>query len=133
MKRELVFLLLGPASVVFTVWVTAGTPGDCIAGYVAALLFLFTFLLSAIAGLADGYLARALPVPVRAPLTAIAGSALVVGLVLALFSTIVQLRELLPFAIGGALYAGLCSLLSHDYGIWQLPAKRRHGLPADAG
>ena len=84
MKRALVFLLLGPASVVFIVWLiyvaTGGTPWDFVVAYFALLLFLFTFLVSAIAGLVDGYLARAFPILVRAPLAAIIGSVLAAGL-----------------------------------------------------
>jgi hypothetical protein len=133
MKRALVFLLLGPASVVFTVWVSAGMPADRLVACIALPLFFVTFLVSAIAGLVDGCLVRAVPVLVRAPLTAIAGSALAIGLLLALFGMPLLSSELIPFAIGAALYMGACSLLSHNYEIWRLPARPRHGLSSNAG
>jgi len=119
MKRALVFLLLGPASVVFIVWLiyvaTGGTPWDFVVAYFALLLFLFTFLVSAIAGLVDGYLARAFPILVRAPMAAIIGSVLAAGLVPVLVRMMLQPQELLLFAIGGALSMGTCSLLANNY------------------
>ena len=133
MKRALVFLLLGPASVVFAIWAAFRAPVDRLVAIIAMLLFSFTFLVSAIAGLVDGCLARPFPILARAPLTAIAGAALAVGLVLTLFGITPQPKEVMPFAIICALYMGACSLLSHDYGSWQRPAGQIHDLPANAG
>jgi hypothetical protein len=132
MKRASVFLLLGPASVVFAVWVGFGAPARPIVAIIAMILFLLISLPSAMAGLVDGCLARKFPILVRAPLTAIAGSALAVGFARALIGVMPRPDELIPFAIGSALYMGVCSLLSHDYGISRLP-RPRHGLPASAG
>jgi hypothetical protein len=78
---------------------------------------------SAITGLADGYLASALPAPLRAPLTAAIGMTGAVSLVLALF-TMMFSSTVPPEVMTGALCAGLflllpmalCSLLSNDDG-----------------
>jgi hypothetical protein len=125
MKRVLVFLLLAPTLVAFTVWlmiVPAGTGlGVDLSELCAVALFSFTFVVSAITWPIDGYLAGALPIPLRAPLTAIVGAGTAVGLALALASmmvsrwTMLPQSILLPFAIGGALGMGACSLLSNDY------------------
>jgi hypothetical protein len=141
MRRPLVFALFGPASVVFTVFAIDG--GGCrldgIAAFIAMLLFLFTQSVSAIAGPIDGYLARTLPLELRAPLTAITGATVAVGLVLALnwmifpHGGMLPQEILKPFAIGGALCMGVCSLLSHDYGRRQRPAVQRGGQPSNAG
>lgn len=131
MKRALVFLLLGPASVVFAVWVAFGAPAYPSVAIIAMILFLLISLPSAIAGLVDGCLARAFPILLRAPLTTIAGSALAY-LDLALFGIQPPSSELNTVLIGIALYIAACSLLAHDYGIWRLP-KPRHGLPVNAG
>ena len=143
MKRAVVFLVLGPASVAFTfllMCVTAGGAKPCdFEQLCAAALFLFTLPVSAITGPIDSYLARALPLALRAPLTAIAGAAAAVGLLLALnrmmfpHGTTLPLEILMPFAIGGAVCMGVCSLLSHDYGKRQQPGAQRGGLTSNAG
>ncbi|MBR1237445.1 hypothetical protein [Bradyrhizobium sp. AUGA SZCCT0182] len=43
MNRTLVFLLLGPLSVVLTTWVAVGMPFESFALFFAVLLFLVTF------------------------------------------------------------------------------------------
>jgi hypothetical protein len=141
MRRPLVFALLGPASVVFTVLAIdgGGSPLDGIAALIAMLLFLFTLSVSAIAGPIDGYLARTLPLELRAPLTALTGGTIAVGLLLALnrmmfpHGTTLPLEILMPFAVGGAVCMGACSLLSHDYGRRQRPAVQSGRLPSSAG
>jgi hypothetical protein len=114
MQRALVFLLLGPALVVFVIWLAFRAPVAPVVATIAMLLFLLICLLSAMAGLVDGCLARAVPILVRAPLTAIAGSALAF-LFLSLLGMTPSPMEVKSFAIAGALYIGLCSLLSHDW------------------
>lgn len=120
MKRALMFLLLGPTLVVaaFLIYIVKG-PWGHFEGASAMILFIFTFFVAAITGLVDGYLAQALPVYLRAPLTAIAGATITVSLVLILVGTISLQWILMPFAIGGALCMGTCSLLSNDYGSCQ--------------
>jgi hypothetical protein len=142
MKRAVVFLVLGPASV-FLTWsifvAGAGGPAGGFVAFVGMLLFLFTLPVAALSASFDGYLARALPLPLRAPLTAIVGATVAGGLLLALnrmmfpHGTTLPLEILTPFAIGGAVCMGACSLLSHDYGKRQRPAVRRDGLPSNAG
>ena len=143
LRRAVVFLVLGPASVAFTfllMCVTAGGAKPCdFEQLCAAALFLFALPVSAITGPIDSYLARALPLALRAPLTAIAGAAAAVGLLLALnrmmfpHGTTLPLEILTPFAIGGAVCMGACSLLSHDYGKRQQPGAQRGGLTSNAG
>ena len=115
MKRALVFILLGPSSVVFATWVAFGMPFDATVVGIALLLFVFVVPISAIAGLIDGYLARTFPILLRASLTAIVGSMGAVGMFLALFGKL-QPQDLMPaLTFGGLAMGGVCSLLSHDY------------------
>jgi hypothetical protein len=136
MKRAVVFLVLGPASV-FLVWsiCVAGARGPAggFVAFVGMLLFLFTLPVSALSASFDGYLARALPLPLRAPLTAIVGATIAGGLACALFSCLFPPSMLTWFGIGGAVCMGACSLLSHDYGGRRRPAVQRDGLPSNAG
>jgi len=115
MKRALVFLLLGPSSVVVATWAAFGMPCDAFVVSIALMLFFFVVPISAIAGLIDGYLARTFPLPLRASLTAIVGSMGAVGMFLALFGKL-QPQDLMPaLTLGGLAMGGLCSLLAHDY------------------
>jgi hypothetical protein len=122
MKRAPIFLLLGPALIVaaWLVWAAADkVPERGLVAPVAILLFTFSTFVAAIAGLIDGYLARAFPAYLRASLTAIAGATIAVGPVLILDGASSPQWILMPFAIGGAVCMGICSLLSNDYGRWQ--------------
>lgn len=116
MKRGFIFLLLGPASVflVFLVPVVihAGLRSLDLPLYIAMTLFFLTFIVAAITAPVDGYLARALPIPLRMPIAAIVGGTVGAGEALLLSPH----WFLQPFAIGGAICMGMCSLLSHDYG-----------------
>jgi hypothetical protein len=136
MKRAVVFLVLGPASV-FLAWsifvAGAGGPAGGFVAFVGMLLFLFTLPVAALSASFDGYLARALPLPLRAPSTAIVGATIAGGLACALFSCLFPPSMLVWFAVGGAVCTGICSMLSHDYGKRQRPATRRDGLPSNAG
>jgi hypothetical protein len=121
MKRALMFLLLGPALVVapWLIFIAAieglGGPVDL----VAAVLFVFTFVVAAIAGLIDGCLARALPIHLRTLLTASVGAliacSLANGLFRGFFSPTSISWLLMLFSMGGAVVMGACSLLSNDY------------------
>jgi hypothetical protein len=114
MKRALVFLLLGPALAVLTIWVVVGMPFESFAASIAVLLFLFTSPVSGIVGLLDGYLARPLPIMLRAPVTALVGATVAIVLPAALLGPMPQDMST-PFGLGGAFCAGACSLLAHDY------------------
>ena len=114
MNRTLVFLLLGPLSVVLVTWVAVGMPFESFALFIAVLLFLVTFPVSAIVGVLDGQLARAIPLLLRAPLTALVGATAAMALPRALLGPLPQDMSVL-FGIGGAFCMGLCSLLAHDY------------------
>ena len=127
MKRTVMFLLLGPSLVALAVWMVAvaiaGRVDDAFVALCATASFLLTLPVSAITGLLDGYLARGLPAPLRAFLTASIGMTIAIGLVLALFKMMFSLT-VPPEVMNGALCAGLflllpmgvCSLLSNDYG-----------------
>ena len=133
MKRTMMFLLLGPSLVALAVWMVAvaiaGRIDDAFVGICAIAAFLLTLPVSAIAGLVDGYLARALPALLRASLTAAFGTAMAIGLVLALF-TMMFSTPVPPEVMNGALCAGfflllpmgVCSLLSNDIG------RQRHSI-----
>jgi hypothetical protein len=129
MKRALMFLLLGPALVV-TAWLIfiaaiegLRSPVDL----VATVLFIFTFVVAAITGLVDGCLARDLPIHLRTLLTASVGALIAWSLAYALFRGVFSPMSiswlLMPFAIGGAVVMGACSLLSHDYS-----GRQRHSI-----
>ena len=125
MKRALVFMLLAPVSVFFTVFTVlsmlAGpsTKSPGLAPVVAMALSLLALPASAITGAVDGYLARVLPIALRASLTAIvgamAGATVPCGFAFATLSRFPPPSILMLFAIGGAVVMGACSLLSHDY------------------
>jgi hypothetical protein len=124
MKRTFIFLVLGPVAVAitsFSALVAAGAPGN-LAQILAAALSFLTFPIAAFAGFADGYLARAFPISLRAPLTAIAGATSACALAFALLHCFFPPSELMFFPLGGAVFAGVCSLLSHDYGTWRQSA-----------
>ena len=125
MKRPVVFLLLGPSLVALAVWMVAvaiaGRIDDAFVALCTTASFLLTLPVSAITGLLDGYLAPAMPAPLRAPLTAAIGAALASGLFLILF-TMMFSRPVPPEIMNGAFCAGLflllpmgvCSLLSNE-------------------
>lgn len=128
MKRAFVFLMC-PILLAFMVWWSLGLPesgflvdtrGSC-----AGAVFLFTMLVSAIAGPLDAYLAETSPTAPRAVPTAIAGAAIADGLLVAWAGTIGLPPTILPhwiwlaLSIGGALCMGTCSLLSIDRRDWK--------------
>ena len=128
MKRAFVFLLLAPVSVA-TIWTIYGTMDQVPRGVVELLafcLFVFTFLVAALAALADSLLARTLPALVRAPLVAAVGAAIPVSAWLAVEGCMLPPSLLTPLGIGGALCMGICSLLSND------GRRQRLAVPASA-
>jgi hypothetical protein len=136
MKRVLVFMLLGPTLVV-TAWLIyfaeSGGGSGSVAAIVSMLLFLFTLIVAMITWAIDGSVAHTLLLPLRAPLTAIVGGIVAFGVFLGMVGWMFPLWTSTPFAIGGAVCTGVCSLLSHDYGRWQRRAVQRSGLPSSAG
>ncbi|MBR1209144.1 hypothetical protein [Bradyrhizobium sp. JYMT SZCCT0180] len=108
------FLLLGPLSVVLATWVAVGMPFESFVLFFAVLLFLVTFPVSAIVGVLDGQLARAIPLLLRAPLTALVGATAAMVLPRALLGPMPQDMSV-QLGLGGAFCMGLCSLLAHDY------------------
>lgn len=114
MNRPLVFLLLGPLSVVLATWVAVGMPIESFVPPIALALFFFTAPVSGIVGALDGYLARALPLLLRAPVTALVGATAAMVLPRALLGPMPQDMSV-PFGLGGAFCMGLCSLVVNDY------------------
>jgi hypothetical protein len=119
MKRAFVFLLLAPISL-FCMVLFFGTDATdtkslgiaCVVGMVLAVLSL---PMAAIGAAVDGYLAPAVPVGLRACLTAGVGATVATAESLALFSTLLSPSILMAFTLGGALVSAASSLLSNDY------------------
>jgi hypothetical protein len=127
MKRALIFLLLAPAAVFFAVAsigaTIAGTKSLDIICLGAMALSLLTVPISAVAAAIDGFLSRSCPVFSRVCLTAIVGATVATGEA-AVFSSLLPPSLVMALAMGGAIVAGACSLLSHDYcGRPSTPAK----------
>ena len=131
MKRALAFLLFGPALAAFTVMLVmaqVARPTYDLEKIFAVAVFFFSLPVAALAGCLDAYLARAFAIPLRAPLIAAAGSVISSGLAYILFSWFLPLPSFLAlFAVGGAVCAGLCSLLANEYG-GQRPAVYANSL-----
>ena len=127
MKRALVFLLFGPASVVLATWIWVGMPtGDFVINVAVALLLL-TLPVSGIVGLMDRYLATVFPILVRAPLTTMAGATVAFVLPAALLGPMPQDMSL-PF---GALAhsAPACVRCSHRTIAAKRPAPATPAVP----
>jgi asparagine N-glycosylation enzyme membrane subunit Stt3 len=122
MKRTLVFVLLGPILGVLAafsmVTVLFGGGFDT---YGFPIVLFFSVVLCAITAPVDGVLAYVAPISIRAPLTAIVGAAVCVGIRWYLWSqtgnkmVTPTLSSEFPIAIIGALMTGMCSLLAHNY------------------
>jgi hypothetical protein len=118
LKRTYAFLLRGPILGVFGVMLNeAVVKGRAINWDIdegTVMAFIFSLVVSAITRPVDGYFAHVLPVLLRAPLTAIAGATIAVGLLLSLVGKMVPQQTLMSIAIIGASCRGVCSLSSHD-------------------
>jgi hypothetical protein len=114
MKRAYVFVLLGPALAVLTIWIAVGMPFEAFAINIAMLLFVFILPVTGLIGLLDSQLATVFPLPLRAPLMALVGATAAIVLPRALLGGMPQDISM-PLAIGGTLCAGVCSLIAHDY------------------
>jgi hypothetical protein len=122
-RRGLVFVLLGPVlSIIVVFWllpIVTGVPLDL---YGIPPVFFPSLIIGAITGPADGVLAKLAPIWLRAPLIAIVGSTVVIGLAFGLIfyisshtgrpMVIPKPHELIPMVLFGALNAGACSLLA---------------------
>ncbi|MGH6709852.1 MAG: hypothetical protein ACREEK_12860 [Bradyrhizobium sp.] len=110
LRRALVFAWLGPVFGIVTAW------------YGMPIVFFFSLIVCAIAGPVDGVLADGVPIWLRAPLIALVGAAVAVGLGLYLWIALgsrmapPSLDAQISIAVLGAVCTGACSLLSHDYG-----------------
>jgi hypothetical protein len=128
MKRVPIFVLLGPTMVVLIVLsreviARGAVPGGYVEG--CAMLFFFSLIICAVTVPVDGVLAYVLPICLRAPLTAIVGAAVAVGLRLYMSTQVGNKvppslypeipMEFIWAAVIGGLTTGACSLLSHNY------------------
>jgi hypothetical protein len=128
MKRVTVFLIVGPSAVALIaalVLASAGAPASLIQ-ILPVLLFFLTFPVATLAAAVDGYLARSIPIALRAPVTAIAGAVAASGLASVLLHCLFLPSELMFVPLAGAVLAGACSLLANDYG-WRETAFDLHG------
>ena len=114
MKRAFMFVLLGPALTVLATWVFVGMPFESFALFIGMLLFIFVVPVSGLIGFLDSQLATVFPLRLRAPLMALIGATSAIVLPSAFLGAMPQDLSM-PLAIGGALSAGACSLLAHDY------------------
>jgi hypothetical protein len=117
MKRACVFLVLSPVSVFFAgalIWAVFidGKHAD-VGFFLAAVLAIATWPVSAITAAIDGGLASDMPIPFRVPLMAFIGATLVA---IEIFMFVKSLPSpSLIFIVAGAVWTGACSLLSNDY------------------
>jgi hypothetical protein len=117
MRRALVFLLLGPMLGVCGAALVDVAAGRAVNGDFegAVMAYFFGLAVSAATGPIDGYLARIVPIYLRAPLTAIVGATIAVGLILAMGRMMLPPQILMQFAITGAVCMGVCSVFSNAY------------------
>lgn len=114
-RRFWVFMLLGPILALGGATSIEISRGICMRyeeGVVMALLY--GGVVSAVARTMDELLALVFPMPIRAPMTAIVGAAVAVGLLLAIIRKMPPPETLMPLAILGAICMGVCSLLADD-------------------
>jgi hypothetical protein len=117
-RRAVVFGLLGPVLgvlIVFSLMIAAtGGPSD-LYGY--PIVFFYSLIACAITALVDGVLAHVVPIYLRAPMTAIAGAVVAVGVVLLLWfgKMTPPPQTLILIAAVGALNTGACSLLTYCF------------------
>jgi hypothetical protein len=120
-RRALVFVLLGPVIGAFASWsVVAITTGGPVDAYGIPPSYLFSRIVCAITGPVDGVLAYVTPIWLRAPLTAVVGAAVAVGVFLLLVVLLgipgpMPPRLLSVILIVGAVATGMSSLFSHNY------------------
>ena|SRR5712664_381801 len=117
MKRVFIFLILGPLFGAFGAVLNDVVTGRgfSVEGEGAAMALLFSTVVSTATMLIDGYLSHFIPIVFRAPLTAAAGAAIAVCVILASLGKVLPFEHLMPFAVVGAFCMGACSLLSNNY------------------
>ena len=122
LKRTYMFLLLGPPLGVFGAMLNeAVVTGRAIRweiGEGTVMAFIFSLVVSVFTRPIDGYFAHVLPVLLRAPLTAIAGAMMSLGLIFSLVGKMLPQDTAMSIAIVGASCMGVCSLFSHDDRGW---------------
>jgi hypothetical protein len=115
LRRALVFVLLGPIFGALAAFSVASVMnGARVDPYGIPIAFFFCLILCAIAAPVDGVLAYVVPISLRAPLTAIVGAAVLVGICFYLWTSVGNKMVLLSLIVG-AITTGTCSLLSHNY------------------
>jgi hypothetical protein len=125
MKRAYVFVLVGPALAVLTIWIAVGMPFGSFAIGIAMLLFIFILPVSGLLGLLDSQLSTVFPLLLRAPLMALVVATAAIVLPRALLGPMPQDMST-PITLIGAICTGVCSLLAHDY-------RSRKTEPGDSG
>ncbi len=120
MKRILIFMALGPAPAAMAPMILSLATGRSLSQFdvtIGMILLFITLPTTVLAGTLDACLARAFVVTLRAPLIAASGALVAFGLVWMLFGrSCLQADFASFFATASAAYAGVCSLLSNDYG-----------------
>jgi hypothetical protein len=117
-RRLFVFAVLGPCfglAAAIAIDTANGRGWDRTEQGAIVVFLLFSAVVSEIVRSIDQYFARAVPVPLRAPLVGLVGAMITVGLVLAIFRTMLPFDVLMSLAIAGAACMGTCSLLSDDF------------------
>ena len=116
LQRTLAFLLVGPMLGVFAVLIIDAVYGGMgpYLGLVMAVVFAYGLLVATITALADGMLARSLPIFSRAPLVAFIAGMVGLGSLSAMFGS--QPPDMFwPVGGGTASCTAVCSLLSHEW------------------
>jgi hypothetical protein len=113
MQRAMVFLLYGPASAAFITCLALQETLAPFAAFVAILAFFWILAISVLAGILDACLAPFVPIRLRAPLTAVAGTILLDCLAVSLAGPVPS-QALRFWSFSCAIYLGTCSLLAND-------------------
>ena len=120
-RRVLVFVGLGPVFSALITWsVVALISGGHADVYGIPIVYLFSLIVCAITAPVDGLLSYVTPIRLRAPLTAVVGAAVAVGVI---FFLVAQLGNKGPLPLGllmtslivGAAATSMSSLLSHNH------------------
>ncbi len=121
-RRALVFVGFGPVFTAFTTWsVAAVMNGGNVDLYGIPMVYLFSLIVCLITAPVDGVLSYVMPIWLRAPLVAVVGAVVIVGVIFLLIvqsgiksNGSVSLGTLILPLMVGAVAAGVSSLLSHD-------------------
>ena len=116
LRRTLMFALLGALLPIFELLAFEAAFGGfgLMLPIIMGVIFFFGLLASVVTGVIDGMLSRALSIPLRATLAALAGALLAIGPPAVLLGPM-PLESSMAVGIVGALNMAACSLLSHRY------------------